>query len=106
MLICDFLRPEVNATVVLTERIVLLRLEDAGEDGKHLLRIHGALEWLVVDVAHAVHIIPIRPSERQFMCGQVGSWCVVFKVFGMGGKSSLRIWGRFAADTGRGIVGL
>ena len=73
-LIWDFLRPEVNSTVALSERIVLRRLEDVVEDGKHLFRVHVALEWLVVDVAHAFHNIPIRPSEQQLMCGKVSSW--------------------------------
>ena len=43
------------------------------EDGKHLLRVQGAVEWLVVDVPHALHNTPIRPSVRQFMCGRVGA---------------------------------
>ena len=37
----------------LTERFVLSRLEGAVEDGKHLLWVHGAVEWLNV---HNVHV--------------------------------------------------
>ena len=77
------------------------RLEDAVENGKHLLQVQDALEWLVVDVAHAFHTVPIRPSERQFMCGKVRTRFLVFKVVGMGGKLSPDIWGLFAAATGR-----
>ena len=40
-----------------TTWIVLPRLEDVVEDGKHLLRVHGAMEWLVVDVAHAFCVV-------------------------------------------------
>ena len=49
-----------------------------------------------MDVAHAFHNVPIRPSERQFMRGKVGARFIVFKVLSMGGKSSPNIWGRFA----------
>ena len=77
--------------IFLLEWLVLPRLEDAVEDGKHLLRVHGAMEWLVVDAAHAFHNTPVRPSE--FMCGNVGTRFFVFKVLGMGD------W--FAAATGR-----
>ena len=46
----------------LAERTVRPRLEDAVEDHKHLLRVHGAVEWLVVDVAHTFHNIPMRSA--------------------------------------------
>ena len=42
---------------------------------------------------HAFHITPIRPSERQLMCGQARTRSVVFKLLGMCGKSSPSIWG-------------
>ena len=77
-------------------RIVLPRLED----GKHLGRVHFAVEWIVVDVAHAFHNIPIRLSERQFMCRKDGTRFLVFKVLGMGGKSSPNILSWFAAAVG------
>ena len=57
----------------------------------------GAVEWLTVDVAHAVYNMPIRPSERQFLCGKVDNRFLVFKVFGMGGKSSPNFLCRKAA---------
>ena len=69
--IWDLLRSDDNSTASLPEPIVSLRLEDSVEDGKHLLWVHGAVEWLVVDGALAFHNIPIRPSERQFTCGKV-----------------------------------
>ena len=85
--------------VVLSKLALLTKLEKAdcpatpgrrGADGKHLLRLHGALEWLVVDVAHAFHNLPIRPSDRQFMCGK-GTRFLVFKVLGMGPTSGLQL---------------
>ena len=84
-----------------TERIVLPRLEDAVEHGKHLLRVHGATEWLVADVAYAFHNIPIRPSERQFVCRKVGTRFLVFTVLGMGGKSASNVQSLFAPAIGR-----
>ena len=75
----------------LTERIVLPRLEDTVEDSRHLLGFTGT--WFVV--------IPIQPSEQQFMCAMVGARHLVFEVLGMGGRSSPNIWGRLAAAIGR-----
>ena len=63
-------------------RNVLSRLEVAVEDPKHLLRVRGALEWLVVDVVHALHNVHVR----------TGPCSIVFKVLGLGGKSSPNIW--------------
>ena len=54
-----------------------------------------------MDVAHAFHNVPIRPSDRQFMCGN-GTRFLVFNVLGMGGKSSPNI--RLAAATCRVIL--
>ena len=96
-LIWDLLWSEVNSTVALAERTVLPCLEDAVEDGEHLLQIHGAVESLVVEVDHVFHKKPIRPSEGQFMF-------VVFKVLCMGGKSSPDIWGRLPPATGRVVT--
>jgi len=101
-LIWDLLRSEVNATVSLTERIVLPRIQDAVDDASDLLRQDkGDLEWLVLDIADAFHNIPMRPAERRFTCGKVGEKFIVFEVLCMGGKSSPNIWGRFAAAIGR-----
>ena len=72
----------------------------AVEDGKHL-RVRGAVEWLVVDGAHAFHNTPIDPSERQFRCGMVGARLIDFKVPGMVGESSPNMWGQSAAAIGR-----
>ena len=76
------LRSDVNSTVSLTER-------------------NGAVECLVVDVAHAFRSMPIRPSERQFMSGKVGTRFLDFKVFSTRGTSSPNIWSWFAAAIGR-----
>jgi len=101
-LIWDLLRSEVNATVALTERIVLPRIQDAVDDASDLLRQgQGDLEWLVLDIADAFHNIPMLPAERRFTCGKVGETFIVFEVLCMGGKSSPNIWGRFAAAIGR-----
>jgi len=106
-LIWDLLRSEVNATVSLTERIVLPRIQDAVDDASELLRQNrGDLEWLVLDIADAFHNIPMLPSERKFTCGKVGDKFIVFEVLCMGGKSSPNIWGRFAAAIGRILASL
>ena len=101
-LIQDHFRSDFNTTVSLAERIVL---PPAGRRrGRRQAPPQGPrrhTEWLVANVAHAFHNIPIRPSERQFMCGMVGSRCLVFKVLGMGGKSSPNVWGWLAAAIGR-----
>ena len=91
-----FARPPPVATVPLAERIVVPRL-----DLKHLHWDHGAVEWLVVDVAHAFHNMPIRASERQFLCGKVCTQFFVFNVLGMGGKFLPNIWSQLAAAIGR-----
>ena len=36
--------------------------------------------------------IPVRPSERQFVCGKVCTRFIVFNVLGIGGKPSPNIW--------------
>jgi len=106
-LIWDLLRSEVNATVSLTERIVLPRIQDAVDDASDLLRQNrGDLEWLVLDIADAFHNIPMLPAERKFTCGKVGNKFIVFEVLCMGGKSSPNIWGRFAAAIGRILASL
>ena len=61
MLIWYLLRSIVSSTVALT-------LQHRMKDGKHLLRIHGVLEWLVRDVAHVFKFLT-GVSELQFMCG-------------------------------------
>ena len=50
-LIWDLLPSDVSSTVSLTERIVLSRVQ--GAVGPPSPQVHGAMEWLVVDVAHA-----------------------------------------------------
>ena len=106
-LIWDLLRSEVNSTVLLEERIVLPRLQDAVDDARELLQ-HGApeIEWLVLDVADAFHNVPVRTSERRFACGKVGDKYVCFKSLCMGGKSAPNIWGRFAAAMGRIVASI
>ena len=49
----------------LTERIALPRLQDAVEDGQHLIRVHGAVEWLVVDVVHAAWVKSPHPISGR-----------------------------------------
>ena len=101
-LIWDLLRSYVNSSVLLPERIVLPRVQDAVDDAADLLRMgYGGLEWLVLDIADAFHNVPLRPSERRYCCGKVGNRFVVFLVLCMGGKSSPNIWGRYAACIGR-----
>ena len=101
-LIWDLLRSEVNSSVLLPERIVLPRVQDAVDDASELLRHgYGGLEWLVLDIADAFHNVPLRASERRYCCGKVGDRFVVFLVLCMGGKSAPNIWGRYAACIGR-----
>ena len=59
------------------------------------------MEWLVMDVTHTFHNIPIRPCKRHFMRGNVGTRFLFWKVLGMEGKSSPKIWGWIAAAIGR-----
>ena len=87
--------------MVLPDRIVLPRIQDAVEDARQLLLQHPGLEWMVLDVADAFHNVPLRPSERRYACVKVGSHFVVFVVLRMGRKSALGIWGRFGAVLGR-----
>ena len=100
-LIWDLLRSEVNESISLSERLVLPRLQDAVEDAQALLQQGYKLEWLVLDIADAFHNVPIKDSERKYMCGKFGGKYIAFKVLCMGGKSSPNIWGRFAAAMGR-----
>ena len=39
------------------------------EDGKHLLWVHGALEWLNVGLAHAFHHVQLLPN----ICNQLAA---------------------------------
>ena len=65
----DLLRSDVNSKVSLTERMVQPRLEDAVQDGKNFLQVHGAMEWLVVDVAHAFYNVPtVRVRKSSMPC--------------------------------------
>ena len=88
-LIWDLIRSDVNAAVALLERIVLPRVQDAVDDARHIRRLSDEeLEWLVLDIADAFHNVPMRPRERKFACGKVGSRFIVFQVLCMGGKST------------------
>ena len=84
-LIWDLLRSEVNATVLLPERIVLRRIQDAVEDAQELLKWANGddLEWAVLDIADAFHNIPIRQPEQPYACNNFGGKYGVFKVLCM-----------------------
>ena len=81
-LIWDLLRSDVNSTVSLAEWLVLPRRDNSVEGRKHLHRVHGAVEWLVV--THAFRSTPIRPSERQVVCRKVGTRFLLFNILVMG----------------------
>ena len=72
--------------MLLPERIVLPRVQDAVDDATDLLRYgSGGLEWLVLDIADAFPNVPLRESERRYCCGKVGNRFVVFLVLCMAG---------------------
>ena len=48
-------------------------------------------------MGHALRNMPIRPSERQVMCGKVCARFLVLNVLGMGGKIHTEQLGQVAA---------
>ena len=91
--------------MVVEERIVLPRIQDAVTDALELRRAGtGDIEWIVLDIADAFHNIPLRSAERRFACSKIGDEIVCFLVLCMGGKSAPTIWGRFAACIGRMVA--
>ena len=107
--IWDMLRSRVNEQERVGERIVLPKVSDAVKDAVDLVRAAGpgeTLEWFVIDVADAFHNVPIHESEWRFCCARVGDKFYMFVSLVFGSKSSVPLWGRFAAWLGRSTASL
>jgi hypothetical protein len=106
-LVWDYLRSGTNWHIVLAERLVLPRIEDAVRGAR---RIHGPraqterLEWLVLDFSDAFHHIRLRQDYWRVNVCKVGRKWVVYTSLSFGGKSFPNLWGRTAAFIGR-LVG-
>ena len=107
--IWDMLRSRVNGQERVGERIVLPKVSDAVKDAVDMARAAGpgeSLEWFVIDVADAFHNVPIHESEWRFCCARVGRKFYMFVSLVFGSKSSVPLWGRFAAWLGRSTASL
>ena len=107
--IWDILRSRVNGQERVGQRIVSPKVTDAVEDALDLARAAGpgeSPEWFVIDVADAFHNVPIHQSEWRFCCVRVGGKFYMFVSLVFGSKSSVPLWGRFAAWLGRSTASL